>query len=118
MTKMFLLGLLLVNLLAFSPHDGDTADWGYIRVDNKGLLSSPVNATIVSVEEESRHGKEPTLAYRSCHGAYMRVDVYWGNPATALQAFFSLRPLPGNVYKNLGRTRRRAYFCKLQIAAD
>ena len=78
MTKMFLLGLLLVSPTLFA-HEGDTADWGYIRIDNEGGF-------IISSKCYDRFGGggksswKRTYAggFRSCHGAYMRVDVQGG----------------------------------------
>ena len=77
MTKMFLLGLLLVNPSLFAGDDY-TADWGYIRVDNEG-------AFVVSSKCYSRSGggkgswkRTHAGGFRSCRGAYMRIDVYGG----------------------------------------
>ena len=74
--KVFLLGSLLVISSAFG-HSGDTADWGYIKISNYGAFT-------ISTKCYNKDGKAGswrttyTGEWRSCHGAYVRIDVVGG----------------------------------------
>ena len=68
MIKMFLLGLLLVNLSAFG-------DVGYIRIDNKAAFLIATNCWDGNYKNGSGWVRTAADGFCSCTGAYIRVDI-------------------------------------------
>ena len=96
MTKMFLLGLLLVNPSLFADVDilgadimGEAIDWGFLDrgSKNRGFIEitndSPSLIIRTRCFNRSGVGEGPwkmatSKTFRSCRGAYMRVDIEGG----------------------------------------
>ncbi len=64
----------LVSTIALGHNGENTADWGYIRFDNRAAFT-------VATKCYNKYGRGGTWkrtngggGFRSCHGAYMRVD--------------------------------------------
>ncbi len=81
-----LMSLVLAPNMVLAHSRTDTNDWGYIRIDNLSLNS-------ISTKCYNRYGKggkwrkTPGRSYydnhfRSCHGAYIRIDYSVNNKKT------------------------------------
>ena len=74
--------LCLILMSPFYPtgrvwgHKGDnTITYGYIRVDNNGLYTISTRCYNKDGNSTSSWKRTPYNQFRSCHGAYMRIDL-------------------------------------------
>ncbi len=72
---VFLMNLGLLSTMALAHDEPNTDSWGYIRIDNKSNFP-------IYTKCYNQHGKGGKWRmtwddhFRSCHGAYMRIDLY------------------------------------------
>ena len=71
MVKSFLLGLLLVSFSALS----EASSSGYIRIENRAGFVISTNCWDENYNNGAGWKRISTGGFRSCHGAYMRVDI-------------------------------------------
>ena len=69
--------ILLTAGMAVSHDEDNTDNWGYIRVDNHGAFALATKC----YDSEGNGGTWRTTYsghFRSCHGAYVRIDIKGG----------------------------------------
>ncbi len=62
----------LISTIALGHNNSDT--WGYMRVDNDGAYVIATRCYDIYGNDVNSWQRTPIGGFRSCHGAYIRVD--------------------------------------------
>ncbi len=93
--------------MSIEHEEPNTNEWGYIRIDNRAGFGLSTKCYTKDGKGSSRWKKANSGGFRSCHGAYMRVDTvvntyrFWRSQCGDKGLYVKITGSLFNIYHNL-----------------